>query len=105
MVIGLADTGLMDTGAGAETGDGLMDMGAGAGLITIIGAGAGSIDTGAGARLFVIITGLAEDAGEASITLGGAGARVSRPTPIKAKFESSRDRGQGFKFVLPGPNP
>lgn len=44
-----------------------------------------------------IITGLAEAAGEASMTLGGAGARLSSPTPMRAKFESSRERGHGSK--------
>jgi hypothetical protein len=31
------------------------------------------------------------------MTLGGAGARLSRPTPIRAKFESSSERGHGSR--------
>jgi len=83
--------------AGDGTGS-IITMGAagdGPGAI-IIFAGAGAI----GIIFFVgaagaIITGLAEAAGDASMTLGGAGARLSRPTPIRAKFESSRERGHG----------
>jgi hypothetical protein len=88
--------GLMDAGPGL--------MAIGAGLAAIMGAGAraGPWLIGAGPGLLAsIMTGLAADAGEASITLGGAGARVSRPTPMRAKFESSRARGQGSKCVLP----
>jgi hypothetical protein len=55
-----------------------------------MGAGVG----GAGADS--IITGIAEEAGDASITLG-MGLGDASPTPIRAKFELSISIGHGFR--------
>jgi hypothetical protein len=83
--------GLIVIGAGAGPGA-IITIGAGApGAIFIMGAaGPGLIVIGAAA----IMTGLAYEAEQASITLG-LGLGASRPTPIKARFESSIVKGAG----------
>jgi hypothetical protein len=92
-----------------ETGDGPGAMGDGPGDAAIglgDGDGPGAIMTtgdglGMGGGMTIglgaIITGIAEEAGDASMTLGGAGLGDASPTPIRAKFELSNSRGHGFR--------
>jgi hypothetical protein len=77
---------------GDGPGPGLIDMGDGPGLIDMgDGPGPGLIETGDGPG--AIITGFAIGAGVASITLV-LGFGDARPTPIRARFESSSSSGQ-----------
>lgn len=78
----------MDIGAGLAGTTGARFTGAGLAGTT------GARFTGAGLRV-ITITGVAADAGVASMTLG-LGFGAARPTPIIAKFESSISRGHGF---------
>jgi hypothetical protein len=91
--------GAIITGAGAAV-EPVIILGAVPGAIAIIMGGGGApgaiaiIMGGGGAPGAIIITGLAMDAGVASITLG-LGWGDARPAPIKARFESSIVTGAG----------
>ena len=72
-------------------------MGEGAGAIMDTGDGPGAIAIGEGpGAAGDIITGIADEAGDASITLD-VGLGDASPTPIRARFELSISIGHGSR--------
>ena len=78
---------------------GVVETGEGVPPTSVTGAGAigaiGAIGT-IGAVFWDMMTTFAGGAGVESMTLGRGSTREASPTPIRAKFESSNSRGQGW---------